>query len=434
MRFCRSRANMYILVPSPEKFARARTILKHAFVIRGRRTGRRAFRSRPNEVFSRESAPTPPREARSRAGLTGIGGCAFNAATVFRFGTIADVLHLSHGPAGCGHYAQATRRSIVGRTQGIDAFASLHLTSDFQEADVVFGGDRKLARCIEEMNTPFPFARGMSVISECPVGLIGDDVRAVAKARELPRRQAGHSPALRGLPGKRRPVVRRSRTELGVGRKPSRPARDGNAARRRSHLPRLRHGTRAGGRASVVGDRPQRRRPSARTRLAARRGAGGDGAARHRRRPGRRSRSSRAGTGGAGGRSPDRRRFPSSRGDERLAASHRRPFRSRGRPSGRGPDRRGETGGGGDLRPLSSAFGEQTRPLALPPPRSLPAAFRSPGTRVGTAVSPDPTRSWAAAPTPRGSERSASSRSTPWAGRIASRPGDTRGSPAISTD
>jgi len=136
----------------------------------------------------RGTVPLPElsrRETRSRIGLTGIGGCAFNAATVFRFGTIADVLHLSHGPVGCGHYAQATRRSIVGRTQGVDAFASLHLTSDFQESDVVFGGDRKLAGCLAEMDTLFPLARGMSVIAECPVGLIGDDIRAAARASEF---------------------------------------------------------------------------------------------------------------------------------------------------------------------------------------------------------------------------------------------------------
>jgi nitrogenase molybdenum-iron protein alpha chain len=57
----------------------------------------------------------------------------------------------------------------------------MQFTSDFQERDVVFGGDKKLAKLLAEASELFPLAKGITIQSECPVGLIGDDIEAVAK-------------------------------------------------------------------------------------------------------------------------------------------------------------------------------------------------------------------------------------------------------------
>ena len=46
---------------------------------------------------------------------------------------------------------------------------------------IVFGGDKKLAKLIEEIDQLFPLNKGISVQSECPIGLIGDDIEAIAK-------------------------------------------------------------------------------------------------------------------------------------------------------------------------------------------------------------------------------------------------------------
>ncbi|NEP45251.1 MAG: nitrogenase molybdenum-iron protein alpha chain, partial [Okeania sp. SIO2H7] len=54
-------------------------------------------------------------------------------------------------------------------------------TSDFQERDIVFGGDKKLAKLIQEIEDIFPLNGGITVQSECPIGLIGDDIEAVAR-------------------------------------------------------------------------------------------------------------------------------------------------------------------------------------------------------------------------------------------------------------
>jgi nitrogenase molybdenum-iron protein alpha chain len=57
----------------------------------------------------------------------------------------------------------------------------MNFTSDFQEKDIVFGGDKKLAKIMLEIEQLFPLNKGISIQSECPIGLIGDDIEAVAK-------------------------------------------------------------------------------------------------------------------------------------------------------------------------------------------------------------------------------------------------------------
>lgn len=95
--------------------------------------------------------------------------------------TIKDMIHISHGPVGCGYWSWSGRRNYyVGKT-GVDAFGTMHFTSDFQERDIVFGGDKKLTKIIHEIEELFPLNKGISIQSECPIGLIGDDIEAVAK-------------------------------------------------------------------------------------------------------------------------------------------------------------------------------------------------------------------------------------------------------------
>ena len=59
----------------------------------------------------------------------------------------------------------------------------MQFTTDFQEKDIVFGGDKKLEKVIDEIETLFPLNNGISIQSECPIGLIGDDIEAVAKKK-----------------------------------------------------------------------------------------------------------------------------------------------------------------------------------------------------------------------------------------------------------
>jgi nitrogenase molybdenum-iron protein alpha chain len=92
-------------------------------------------------------------------------------------------VHVSHGPVGCGHYSWSQRRNYSTGTAGVNSWVTMQVTSDFQEKDIVFGGDKKLEKLINEVESLFPLNNGISVMSECPIGLIGDDIEAVAKRK-----------------------------------------------------------------------------------------------------------------------------------------------------------------------------------------------------------------------------------------------------------
>ncbi|MNO27972.1 Nitrogenase molybdenum-iron protein alpha chain [compost metagenome] len=118
---------------------------------------------------------------KSRPGVMTIRGCAYAGSKGVVWGPIKDMVHISHGPIGCGQYSWGTRRNYANGTLGVDNFTVMQVTSDFQETDIVFGGDKKLEVICREIKEMFPLAKGISIQSECPVGLIGDDIEAVAK-------------------------------------------------------------------------------------------------------------------------------------------------------------------------------------------------------------------------------------------------------------
>jgi nitrogenase molybdenum-iron protein alpha chain len=126
---------------------------------------------------------------KSMPGVMTVRGCAYAGSKGVVWGPIKDMVHISHGPVGCGQYSWSQRRNYYVGETGVDAFGTMQFTSDFQERDIVFGGDKKLRELIDEIGTLFPLAKGITVQSECPVGLIGDDIEAVAKdkAKDLNR-------------------------------------------------------------------------------------------------------------------------------------------------------------------------------------------------------------------------------------------------------
>ncbi|MEQ1600733.1 MAG: nitrogenase molybdenum-iron protein alpha chain [Methylophilaceae bacterium] len=120
---------------------------------------------------------------KSLPGVMTIRGCAYAGSKGVVWGPIKDMIHISHGPVGCGQYSWASRRNYYIGTTGIDSFGTMQFTSDFQEKDIVFGGDKKLEKIIDEIQVLFPLNKGITIQSECPIGLIGDDIEAVAKKK-----------------------------------------------------------------------------------------------------------------------------------------------------------------------------------------------------------------------------------------------------------
>lgn len=120
---------------------------------------------------------------KSLPGVMTVRGCAYAGSKGVVWGPVKDMVHISHGPVGCGQYSRAGRRNYYVGTTGINTFGTMNFTSDFEERDIVFGGDKKLAKIIDEIEMLFPLNKGITVQSECPIGLIGDDVEAVVKRK-----------------------------------------------------------------------------------------------------------------------------------------------------------------------------------------------------------------------------------------------------------
>lgn len=120
---------------------------------------------------------------KSIPGVMSVRGCAYAGAKGVVWGPVKDMVHISHGPVGCGQYSWSQRRNYYVGTTGVDSFGTMQITSDFQEKDIVFGGDKKLKKMIDEIEVMFPLNKGISVMSECPIGLIGDDIEAVSKEK-----------------------------------------------------------------------------------------------------------------------------------------------------------------------------------------------------------------------------------------------------------
>lgn len=109
-------------------------------------------------------------------------GCAYAGSKGVVWGPVKDMIHISHGPIGCGQYSRAGRRNYYIGTTGVDTYVTMNFSTDYQEKDIVFGGDKKLKAALAEIDELFPLNNGISIQSECPIGLIGDDIQAVAKA------------------------------------------------------------------------------------------------------------------------------------------------------------------------------------------------------------------------------------------------------------
>ncbi|MBK9991584.1 MAG: nitrogenase molybdenum-iron protein alpha chain [Verrucomicrobia bacterium] len=127
---------------------------------------------------------TPPEIGANTRTIPGIitqRGCTYAGCRGVVIGPIHDILHITHGPVGCSYYSWLTRRNLARPKpdQPIN-FLQYCMTTDMQEEDIVFGGEKKLAAAIREAYAMFK-PKAIAVYSTCPVGLIGDDVHAVCR-------------------------------------------------------------------------------------------------------------------------------------------------------------------------------------------------------------------------------------------------------------
>ena len=114
----------------------------------------------------------------SLAGAVSQRACVFCGSRVVLY-PIADALHLVHGPIGCAVYTWDIRGALSSGPE----LHRLSFSTDLQEMDVIFGGEKKLANALRELierHNP----KAAFVYSTCIVGIIGDDLEAICKQVE----------------------------------------------------------------------------------------------------------------------------------------------------------------------------------------------------------------------------------------------------------
>lgn len=129
--------------------------------------------------------PEQPKEIqaniRSIPGIITQRGCCYAGCKGVVLGPTRDIINIVHGPIGCSYYAWLTRRNQTRpETLEDENFITYCFSTDMQEDHVVFGGEKKLAKAVDEAYELF-HPKAIAIHSTCPVGLIGDDIHAVAK-------------------------------------------------------------------------------------------------------------------------------------------------------------------------------------------------------------------------------------------------------------
>lgn len=103
------------------------------------------------------------------------GGCAFDGAMIALV-PITDAAHLVHGPIACAGNSWGSRGSLSSGPM----MYKMGFTTDLNENDVIFGGEKRLYKAILEVSDRYQPA-AIFVYLTCVTALIGDDLEAVCK-------------------------------------------------------------------------------------------------------------------------------------------------------------------------------------------------------------------------------------------------------------
>jgi nitrogenase molybdenum-cofactor synthesis protein NifE len=104
------------------------------------------------------------------------GGCAFDGAKI-ALQPITDVAHLIHGPIACEGNSWDGRGSKSSASQ----LYRTSFTTNMNEQDIIFGGEKHLYKTIQEVVEKYNPA-AVFVYQTCVPAMIGDDLEAVCKA------------------------------------------------------------------------------------------------------------------------------------------------------------------------------------------------------------------------------------------------------------
>ncbi len=139
-------------------------------------------RKRAKQILVNDPQKIPEIAANTRTipGIMTQRGCSYAGCRGVVMGPIYDLLQITHGPIGCGFYAWLSRRNLARPKDGGVNFMQYCMSTDMQEEQIVFGGEKKLRQAIQEAYDIFK-PKAIAVLATCPVGLIGDDIHQIAR-------------------------------------------------------------------------------------------------------------------------------------------------------------------------------------------------------------------------------------------------------------
>lgn len=146
----------------------------------------RVYKNRKSHMLVKDSSCKTQEIAANTRSIPGIisnRGCCFAGCKGVVLGPLKDVVHIVHGPVGCSYYTWGTRRNKARKSINEKNFLQYCFSTDMQESDIVFGGEKKLRNAIKEAVEIFS-PEAITISATCPVGLIGDDIHAVAAEAE----------------------------------------------------------------------------------------------------------------------------------------------------------------------------------------------------------------------------------------------------------
>jgi len=132
-----------------------------------------------NEALENET-PEISANVRTTPGIITMRGCTYAGCKGVIMGPTRDIINLVHGPIGCSFYAWLTRRNQTDAGPDGENYMPYCFSTDMQDSDIIFGGEKKLEKAIQEAYDLF-HPKSIAVFATCPVGLIGDDIHTVTK-------------------------------------------------------------------------------------------------------------------------------------------------------------------------------------------------------------------------------------------------------------
>jgi nitrogenase molybdenum-iron protein alpha chain len=132
-----------------------------------------------NEALENDT-PEISANIRTTPGIITMRGCTYAGCKGVIMGPTRDIVNITHGPIGCGFYSWLTRRNQTDAGPEGENYMPYCFSTDMQDSDIIFGGEKKLEKAIQEAYDLF-HPRSIAVFATCPVGLIGDDIHTVTR-------------------------------------------------------------------------------------------------------------------------------------------------------------------------------------------------------------------------------------------------------------